>query len=61
MYLVQYLNRNLKSQFQQLSNLLIIISLYNFASKNPAKPCIVPVVGIVNSTSPYLELSIGTK
>jgi hypothetical protein len=29
--------------------------------KNPAKRCIVPIVGIENSTSPYLELSTGAK
>ena len=41
--------------------LLIAISLYNFASKNPARPCIVPGVGMMKSTSPYRELSIGAK
>jgi hypothetical protein len=54
--------RNIRDDnFDKSPDLLIAISLYNFASKNPAKPCMVPVVGIVNSTSPYLELSIGAK
>lgn len=46
---------------KSIDNILIEIFLYNLASKNPAKPCIVPVDGMVNSTSAYRELSIGSR